>query len=143
MFLFLNGHKLEFDESLTYADFSVNSGKPEPTQIDMKQVLAHVESGKFTWEMMKNEFRMWSRWVEEAPRKRFFRHRILAGDIGALLSTEFFFHDWEKGEEFIDCLENTGKLAARVLECFNTKPAKSITNTNPFHGVSDEEILSE
>lgn len=131
---------IEFDETLTYADFHVVEGlKPVFQTYDMTALFSSVESEATPFE--PDFFRYMARWVIEAPRKRFFRKMKLEG--AQVMSNEFFFEDCDNGEEMLDWLENAGKLAARVLEAFNVDPPKPITNTNPFEGVGMEDIIGE
>lgn len=94
----LNGKKVQFDDSLRYADFWVDGPQnPRAVEIDMKGLLSGLQDGSIPWDevlpspllSMKDQFRLLSRWVNEAPRKRNYRNLYLTGVVN--LSTEYFF----------------------------------------------------
>jgi hypothetical protein len=142
----LNGKKLQFDDSLRYADFWVDGPRnPRAVEIDMKGLLSGLQDGSISWDgdgdtlSMKDQFRLLSRWVNEAPRKRNYRNLYLTGIVN--LSTEYFFEDWEDGGNFIDYLENTGHVAVAVLACYGVQPVGPIQNDDPTTPVKTSEIL--
>lgn len=134
---------VEFDDTLRYADFYVNTegGQrvPEALEINMQGMLEVLQKAEIPWNELKDTFRLLSRWVHEAPRKRGYRDLALSGIKN--LSNEFFFEDWDEGGDFIDRLENSGRIAVEVLRCYGETPVGPITNDDPVVGVSTEEIL--
>ena len=110
--------EIEFDETLKYADFYLDDGKPGFDIYDMPTLLTKLGAPPLDQDWPEF-FQYLARWVRDAPRKRFYREMKLKGYT--VLSGEFFFEDQEDGEERIDWLENSGKLAVRVLEAFDLK----------------------
>ena len=142
----LNGKPFEFDETLPYYDFHVSEGQPHVSCVNaagMIGALADFEAreSRICWnQFMAEAFKIWSRWVHEAPRKRFYRDMIRAGR--KVLSAEYFFPD-DAGANIIDGLENWGKLCVRVLEQFGEKGVGPIRHDDPIRPTTIAEILGE
>lgn len=135
----INGKTVELDETLEYADFWVEGNKPVGVYLDWGALLEPLESGKIKWDCATvDHFRMLSRWVREAPRKRHYRKMKLEGFT--VLSTEYFFEQ-EGGDKFIDALERSGQMAAKVLACFGLESVGPIKQDNPLRPTTTEEIL--
>lgn len=139
----LNGKPFEFDDSATYLDFHVSGGKPILERHDGNFILrlAEVEErlGRPVWNWAFAEaFKLWLRWVHEAPRKRFYRDMLRAGKIVA--NNEFFFPE-EGGDEIIDGLENMGRVALRVLEQYGETGVRPIEHDDPVKPTSEAEVL--
>lgn len=135
----INGKTVELDETLEYADFHVEGNKPVAHYVNWEWLLESLESGKIKWDCATvDNLRMLSRWVREAPRKRHFRKMRLEGFT--VLSTEFFFEQ-EGGDKFIDALERSGQMAAKVLAVYGLEPVGPIKQDNPLRPTTTEEIL--
>ncbi len=140
----LNGKPFEFDETLPYYDFELHSGKPCVMCINPAVYLrglaeGNVKAGNLSSNVTFSEaFKIWSRWVHEAPRKRFYRDMIRDGR--KVLSAEYFFPD-DAGANIIDGLENWGKLCVRVLEQFGEKGVGPIEHDDPIGPTTVAEIL--
>lgn len=105
----INNKKVEFDETKTYLDFFLVHGKKGIYEVKFDGMLSELESGKISLdENLKKELYLLRRWTKEAPRKRFYRELKLKG-MNVVSGEEFFVFD--KGEEIINNLENTGKFA--------------------------------
>jgi hypothetical protein len=133
----LNEQDVEIDETLTYAEFFVNDGKPNFFKFDLIKLLTEMEAGNIEFKNAKKELKLLSRWVKEAPRKRFFRKEKQDGM--PVLSTEYFFEDIDEGEEMINMLENSGRAAVKILAAYGEGPMGEIENTGP-DPVSGEEL---
>ena len=112
----LNGHKLEFDETKTYSDFTVTDGKPDLYTINMEEFLRLLEEKAIEWNPLN--WQWLSRWVHEAPRKR--RLREMRSEGMNVLTGEFLFDGWPGADDFIDSLENTGNIAVFLLKAMGT-----------------------
>jgi hypothetical protein len=145
MEVILNGHTIDFDPKLPYADFYLMDGKPQYAIVHWERILAQLQARTPTEDDI-NYLRMYSRWVNEAPRKRHYRDLIRSGIKVA--STECFFEEDDctiglSGALFIDGLENTGKLAVQVLEAFGLKGVPPIKQDDPLRPTSVNEVLGE
>lgn len=137
----LNGVEIKFDETLKYYDFWVTKGKPDPFTVDFNIVCTGLQSEEIPWNGDTIQaFKLLSRWVLEAPRKRGFRNMILEGIQVA--STEHFF-ECEGGDKFIDGLERTGQLAAQILGAYGEDPVGHIDQPDPGRPATVEEVLGE
>ena len=135
----INGRTIELDESLPHSDFWIQEGQPRAADINWESLLECLESGELKWNCETiDHFRLLSRWVNEAPRKRRFRELKRSGI--PVISPEYFF-EADGGDEFIDALERTGQMAAKVLEAHGVKPVGPIKNEGP-RPVDAKEILS-
>ena len=136
----INNRQVEFDETIEYADFWVTGPTftPNLSAVDFDGILVALESGKWKWEEIGSIIRDLTRWVHEAPRKRHYRELLVSGIT--VCSTEHFFHDWEEGPKFIDALENTGKIAARLCEVFGVEPMRPILQDDPSVSVKSENL---
>ena len=114
----IEGVEFEFDETLPYNEFHLDRGNPQFLSMDMSGILELTASGELPYEV--SYFRHLSRWVYAAPRKRNLRAMRASGMN--VLTTEMLFDGWEQADAFIDGLENTGLLAARLLEATGHKP---------------------
>lgn len=117
----IGGKAFEFDETKKYLDFYLTSGVRNLVDVPFAAVLEALESsasmiGRFTDELM-----MLDRWVHEANRKRFYRKMVLEGFT--VVSGEYWFEDRDDGLAIIDALENSGRLARRILEAFDPSMA--------------------
>jgi len=130
---------IEFDETLDYYDFYVSGGKSDLVSVDFQFLLSSLESGEVEWEeSLRDQVRLMSRWIHEAPRKRGFRDMIRQGITVA--SAEHFFEQ-DGGEEIIDAFERTGHLAVKILGAYGVKPVGKIKHNDPITPTSTEEIL--
>lgn len=130
----INGRQIEFDDTKLYLDFFLMEGDPQLLRVDWKMILEKIEAGELEWDDdLKNFIRPMSRWVHEAPRKRFYRDMQLKG--ANVMSTEYFFANNEQGGEWIDALENSGNMAARLCEAFSVEPMRPIKQDDPSRGI--------
>ena len=133
----INNVEFEFDESLTYLDFYLSNKKPNLVELDIIKLVNHFSN--FITENDKEYLLYLSRWVIEAPRKRMYRNMKLEGH--SIISSEYFF-EIENGDQIIDQLENTGKLAASILKCYGFNSAAPLKNIDPFTPTT-EKILED
>lgn len=103
----LSGKPFEFDESLEYFDFYLENQKPQLMSLNWDAFLSKCEEVPPSVDVLKL-IQDLSRWINEAPRKRFYREMKLSGTV--VLSSEYFFEE-DGGNKIIDGLENTGKVA--------------------------------
>jgi hypothetical protein len=112
----INGKPFEFDETKRYLDFYLVRG--ERNLVDMNAAwpttLEALACSPGSIHLFIAELVMLDRWIREAPRKRAYRKVVLAGFT--VVSGEYWFEDRDDGEAIIDALENSGKLARRILE---------------------------
>jgi hypothetical protein len=124
----------EYDDSLEYFDFYLTDRKPNLATVNWDVLLSRLADGTILWDDATVQFvRELSRWVHEAPRKRFYRNMILEGM--QVICTEYFFEQ-EGGDKVIDNLENTGKLAVALCAHYGVAPMEPIKNDDPFNPVS-------
>ena len=124
----------EYDDSLEYFDFYLTDRKPNLVAVNWDVLLSRLADGTILWDDATVQFvRELSRWVHEAPRKRFYRNMILEGM--QVICTEYFFEQ-EGGDKVIDNLENTGKLAVALCDHYGVVPMEPIKNDDPFNPVS-------
>ena len=124
----------EFDDSLEYCDFYlVEDRKPNLVGVNWDAFLFGLVEGSFQWDDASIQFvKELSRWVHEAPRKRFYRNMILEGM--QVICTEYFFEQ-EGGDKVIDGLENTGKVAVALCAHYGVEPMGPVKNDDPFNPV--------
>lgn len=122
----LNNQKIEFDETVDYADFYLDGGEPKLTKIDFKLMLEKMQDGEIPFE--SDYFVLVSRWVNEAPRKRSLKKMREEGMH--VFTSEILFDGWEEGDNFIDSLERSGILAAKICEAYGVDPASPIRNSS-------------
>lgn len=80
----------EYDDSLEYFDFYLTDRKPNLVAVNWDVLLSRLADGTILWDDATVQFvRELSRWVHEAPRKRFYRNMILEGM--QVVCTEYFF----------------------------------------------------
>jgi hypothetical protein len=135
----INGTDIELDEDVEYCDFFVEDGQPKFLQMRMHDILGDLESGKMEWEYALPNIKLMSRWVNEAPRKRHYRKLKLEGY--SVVSSEYFFENYPQGDEFIDALERTGKVAEQILAAYGEEPVPPIQQDDPDRLATIEEIL--
>jgi len=136
----INGTVIEYDDSVEYYEFFVQDTKPQLLTMMWEKILGQLESGEMAWDENKQNLKLLSRWVIEAPRKRFYRKMILEGHTVA--STEYFFEQ-EGGDEFIDGLERTGKIAAEILRAYGEEPVAPIQQDDPTRPTTIDEVLKD
>lgn len=138
----LNKQTFEFDNTLNYLEFSVDNGQPKLVGIAWERIFdilqqsdqllgtlkaeAFLEKMKSTLEFLE-EIKYLSRWVNDAPRKRFYRDMKRTGV--QVLSLEYFFEQ-DGGDEIVDGLERTGVLAAKVCVIYGVEPMKPIEHNS-------------
>lgn len=123
----------EYDDSLEYFDFYLTDRKPNLVAVNWDVLLSRLADGTILWDDATVQFvRELSRWVHEAPRKRFYRNMILEGM--QVVCTEYFFEQ-EGGDKVIDNLENTGKVAVALCVHYGVVPMEPIKNDDPFNPV--------
>lgn len=123
----------EYDDSLEYFDFYLTDRKPNLATVNWDVLLSRLADGTILWDDATVQFvRELSRWVHEAPRKRFYRNMILEGM--QVVCTEYFFEQ-EGGDKVIDNLENTGKVAVALCVHYGVVPMEPIKNDDPFNPV--------
>lgn len=112
----IDDRPFEFDESLLYLDFYIDiREQPRMIAISMKEMLEHASEGDGHKEQSLHDYLIYlSRWVRDAPRKR--NYRLMKKSGVAISSKEYFFEKDEDGDKWIDALENTGKIAVKMLE---------------------------
>lgn len=110
----IRGKSIILEEDKKYLDFYLEETKQIISEIDFDALLGSIEKGDTECdEKFRRFLSHLQRWVVEAPRKRGYRQ--MRKDGFTVLSDEQFF-DEEGGEEIIDNLENTGKLAKYLLK---------------------------
>lgn len=138
----LNNQTFEFDNVAKYLEFSVDNGEPKLVAIAWERIFdilqqsdqlrgtlkpeAFLEQMKVTLEFLE-QIKFLSRWVNDAPRKRFYRDMKRSG--AQILSFEYFFEQ-DGGDEIIDGLERTGNLAAKVCLIYGVEPMKPIEHNS-------------
>jgi hypothetical protein len=136
----INGTSIDFDDTLEYSDFFLEAGKPKAVRIDWTFILSGLQDGSIPWDKTAiDEVRLLSRWINEAPRKRFYRDMIRQGVTVA--SAEYFF-EADGGDKFIDALENSGKIAIKVLAAYGVEGVKPINHTDPIAPTPTADILA-
>jgi len=123
----------EFDDSKKYFDFYLTDRKPNLVEVNWDALLSRLQDGSIQWDEATTQFvKDLTRWVNEAPRKRFYRKMRLDGMT--VVSTEYFFEE-EGGEEIIDNFENTGKVAVALCQHYGVEPMAPIKHDDPFNPV--------
>jgi hypothetical protein len=132
----IDGTRVEIDETKTYYDCTTTSlGK-----IDFPRLLGVLEAGTVSIDGLSDWLYLLTRWVNEAPRKRFYRGLAKKGAI--MMGSENFFVDDENGDEIIDGLENTGKVAVYLRKVlFNVDKTPEVeeyaSDPNPHFSMKD------
>lgn len=131
----------EFNESVEYSDFYLENCKPIFKKILFDKLLEFLQENPENFKTIESEIRLMTRWIQEAPRKRFFRKQIKDGMN--VMSSEYFFEnmDDKKAEDLFRSLENTGHLAAKICEIYNCNPVGDIKNTDPMNPCTIESVL--
>jgi len=136
----INGTDIVLEDVMYYEFFIGDNDEPQFLTMKWDKILSQLESGKMNWESNKPNIMMLSRWVNEAPRKR--RYRDLMREGHPVASTEYFF-EADGGDEFIDGLERTGKLAAEVLRAYGEEPVGPIVQDDPSRPATIDEVLGK
>lgn len=124
----------DFNEELEYFDFFLTNREPNLVQVNWGILLEKLQDGSIPWDDATRQFVYdLSRWVNEAPRKRFYRNMRREGM--AVISTEYFF-EADGGEKVIDALENSGVVAAALCRHYDVEPMQPIKHDDPFNPVS-------
>lgn len=130
----LNGKPFEFNEELEYYDFFLTDRQPNLVVVNWPVLLEKLQSGEILWDEATQKFVFdMSRWVNEAPRKRFYRNMRREGMT--VISTEYFF-EADGGEKIIDALENCGVVASALCRHYDVEPMKPIKHDDPFNPVA-------
>jgi len=115
----LNGEPFELDESLDCLDFYYTGPIGHCSRINWKKLLVDLQKGTIEWANIVEEVIVLSRWVHEAPRKRKLRQMAMQG-INVVTSEELF--ECPAGEDIINQLENTGKIASQLCQHYGVPP---------------------
>jgi hypothetical protein len=112
----INGVPFEYDETLPYADFYVDAEGGHLIGIDFDKFILGLQSGQWPLEEFKEVLVLLDRWERDVPRKRFYRGMVKAGSH--VLSGEYWFENVpdDEAEKIFTALENSGKVARRLLE---------------------------
>jgi hypothetical protein len=122
----LNERPFSFDETRAYRDFYVQGTEQCLCEVCWEELLRRLESGDASWDAaVARSVLMLSRWVHEAPRKRFYRKLALEGGV-AVVSGEQFFIQTEEGDQIIDGLEASGQVAAALCRHYGLEPLEPI-----------------
>jgi hypothetical protein len=100
----IQGKTIDVDETKEYFDYFTQG----LVKTDFIGLLKDIEDGKITIEGLDKFLYLRTRWVKEAPRRRFYRDMARAGAM--MMSSDNFFTE-DGGDKIIDSLELTGKLA--------------------------------
>lgn len=126
----INQQTFEFDETRKYADFFICRGERRLVEIDWHELLRRLESGDQAWEGVSRDVLLLSRWVHEAPRKRFY-HLLGSDPRVVVASSEEFFIGHPQGMAILDALEHTGQVAAALCRHHGLDPLPRIINDMP------------
>lgn len=107
------GKVVELDDTKEYLDFYREEGTSKLVSLDLVKLLDALASGEVVLSDIKKDLDYLKRWVIEAPRKKMKRDMRKSGII--VLTTDELF-EADGGEEIIEKLENTGKIAQQLLE---------------------------
>jgi hypothetical protein len=108
------GEKIvEIDDTKEYLDFYREEGEPKLVSLDIVKLLMSLESQEMSTSDIKAELDHLKRRVIEAPRKKWKRDMRKEG-FTVITTDELFEADG--GEEIIQKLENTWKIAQQLLE---------------------------
>jgi hypothetical protein len=129
----INGKPFEFNEELQCLDFFLTDRKPNLVEVKWALLLEKLQDGSFQWDEATQTFvHDMSRWVHEAPRKRFYRNMKRDGMV--VICTEYFFEE-DGGDKIIDGLENCGVVAAALCRHYGVEPMAPIKHDDPFNPV--------
>jgi len=130
----IDGKPFEYNEELEYLDFYLTDRQPNLVQVNWPVLLERLQDGSLAWDEATQTFVYeMSRWVNEAPRKRFYRNMILEGM--QVICTEYFFEQ-DGGDKIIDGLENCGVVSAALCRHYGIEPMAPIKNDDSFNPVS-------
>jgi hypothetical protein len=107
------GEVVKIDETKEYLDFYKEEGVSNLVSLDLVKLLDALASGEVALSDIKDQLDHLQRWVTEAPRKKMKRDMRKIGIV--VLTTDELF-EADGGEEIIEKLENTGKIAQQLLE---------------------------
>jgi len=112
----INGQVFEYDETQPHADFYVDAEGGHLIGIDFDKVVQGFLSGTFKAEELTEILVLLDRWERDVPRKRFYRNMVKQG--GHVLSGEYWFENVpdDEVEKIFTALENSGKVARKLLE---------------------------
>ncbi len=114
MLTFKIGEKIvELDETQEYLDFYREEEGPKLVSLDIVKLLTSLESKEISLSDVKDELNHLKRRVIEAPRKKW--KRDMRKEWFTVITTDELF-EADGGEEIIQKLENTGKIAKQLLE---------------------------
>jgi len=108
----IKGKTVQLDENQRYLDYTSDGGL---SVVYFPRLLEALENGSLSIDT-PGKFEDWlkprTRWVNEAPRKRFYR-KLMVESKGLVVigGGENYFADDPDGDKIIDDLEATGKLA--------------------------------
>lgn len=124
----INGIPFALDETKKYYDFFISFGKPVLAEVTFTALFQAMASGEVDIQTYRDDMVLLDRWIREAPRKRMWRKRKLAGEMeivhdGIVISVdsgEYWFDTFPDAdaEEIFVALENSGHVARRFLETF-------------------------
>ena len=127
----IQGTFVEFNENKEYYDYFGDRGV---VRVRFQELLEKLSSEELSLDGIEDWLLPMTRWLTEAPRKRFYRAMQKDCQKFHILSGEQWFLE-EGGEEIIDKLENTGKLAQMLL--------RTIFNNNKIMIVKNGGIIEE
>lgn len=108
----IKGKSIQVDETQRYCDYAIPEGL---STIDFPLLLEHLENGSLSIDTpgkFEDFLYPLTRWVNEAPRKRFYRKLVIEGKGLVMIgSGENYFVEDPDGDKIINDLEATGKLA--------------------------------
>lgn len=113
----VKGKEIEIDTCKNYYDFYILNEEKQLLTLDFEKVVNTINiRDKISVDCIIKELELLTRWITDAPRKRYYRN--LRKDGGNVLSTEEFFSSVsdEKAEEMFTGFENSGKMAKLLLE---------------------------
>lgn len=126
----INQQPFEYDETRKHADFFICQGERRLVEIDWHELLRRLESGDMAWQGVAREILLLTRWVHEAPRKRFY-HELGSDSRVVIASGEEFFIGLPGGPAIINALEATGQVAAALCRHHGLEPLAPIGNQRP------------
>jgi hypothetical protein len=106
----INEKAIQIDERQRYCEYTTKG----LDIIDFPRLLEALENGSISIDKpakFEDFLKPLTRWINEAPRKRFFRKMMNEYNGMIIMGSENFFTDDPDGDKIIDDLEATGKLA--------------------------------
>ena len=135
----LNNVEIEIPDG-EHSDYFIQEGKKTLIAVDMVGICTALQTNQIVFDQIKDDLYLLSRWVFEAPRKRYYRDLILTEKIQVVSLEEFFLT--EEGIEIIKGLEKCGHTATAILKAYNVEPMTNIDNSGP-NLVPAEQLLKE